>query len=588
MNRQTLRSHWPLAIVCLFAALMVVGFRQKSKAAVAPPYADALQYYCKASFVWEDISAGKFSNIMASPPALRPPGTALLLYPFGFKQDVKTYLFRSQLAPFLIWMASLMVIAWPPCKTTGQRLVASAMVCCLGTLPMFFQFELNPEAFPHYAALQCWGMVDTLMASIAALTAALMIASARTRSLSLASAGWLVGAFGMLIKPTGVLAIASAGLILVVEVVARAAETVRSDDPPPKRAHPSIVFGLSALVIGGVIFSAMLWICIRSPYLGADNQQLFSAAISVSRQLYSIAPIREFFEFVTCAVGWPITLLLFAGAIFRSVQLYLNPHQESRRALFIRLSGLLLLSAASLSWWWFMPGPIPRYYFPFITLLIIWIVSELFRWLMDSAATGITCMCLFIPPALLTALFFLPHPSVSAQRMLGVNLSVGLRSEELRAGRFLIRSAKKAQKSFKIYFLDGITTELPHHQDYIQWIHSKPRGMLLLPVRPNEWTGDPGLNLDRILECEYIVYEGTIQPTNPLPRRVVTDYGGEVHEFASFLSGLSKNQGVILRRFGQLTVVKLANPELFEKAYREWTSTIDWRTTFAGRNRVAK
>jgi hypothetical protein len=581
-----MRRHWPLALVLIFFVAVLLGMRQKSKAAIAPPYADALQYYCKSSFVWEDIKAGKFGKIMESPPAMRPPGTALLLYPFGFRQKISSFLFRSQFAPFLIWMASLLLVVWPLCQTSRHRLTASAVVCCLGTLPMFFQFELNPEGFSHFAAIQCWGMVDTLLASVGALSAGLIVNSARTRNLWLASAGWLAGAFSILIKPSGILIMASVIGVFIVEIMALSCTVAPAGNLQGKPRLSTMTFTASALGIGGMIYSIVLWVCFQSAYLGKETRELFSAALAVSHQMYPMDLLKQFMGFARCVLGWPITMALLVAAGFMSLRLFAETRRTWLNPSLLRFSGMLILFAASLAWWWIGPGTIPRYYFPFVTLLIIWMLPDMFRQLLMGTSTRIVrCarLYLFLPPLLLMCLFL---PPVSAQRMLGVNLSVGLRSEEMKAGDFLIDAAEKAGKSFKVYFLDGIATELPHHQDYIKWIHSKPRGMLIWPVRANEWAGDPGLNIERILECNYIVFEGDFPDSKSPLRRVVANYNDEIDEFARFVSGLGSEQGVTLRRFGQLSVVELQDRTLFEKAFRAWAQKIDWQTNFARRNRT--
>ena len=586
-----IRQHWPLALVLIFFVSVLFGIRQKSKAAVAPPYADALQYYCKSSFVWEDIKAGKFSNIMASPPAMRPPGTALLLYPLGFRQKVSSYLFRSQFAPFLIWMTSLLLVIWPLCQSLRHRVTASAVVCCMGTLPMFFQFELNPEGFPDYYAVQCWGMIDTLLASVGALAAALIIGSARTRSLWLASAGWFAAAFSILIKPAGILIMASVAGVFIVEIMAFACTVTSAGNPRRKLRLSTMAFTALALAIGGVIYSIVLWVCFQSPYLGKETRELFSAALAVSHQMYPMALFNQFLQFARSVVGWPIAIALLMAAGFISFKLLFDSRKTWRNPSLIRISGMLVLFMVSLCWWWLGPGAIPRYYFPFVTLLIVWMLPDIFRQLLMDASTRIVrCASIYLysPPILLASLLFLARPPLMAQRTIGVNLSVGLSSEEMKAGLFLIDVAEKAGKSFKLYILDGIVTELPHFQDYIKWIHSKQRGMLLWPVRANEWTGDPGLKLDRILECDYILFEGDFpEPKSPL-RRVVTNYRDEIYEFAVFVSGLSSGQGVVIRRFGRLSIVELQNHSLFEKAFRAWAQQIDWHTNFAARNGIEK
>ncbi len=583
-----LRRHWPLAIVLIFFVAVLLGIRQKARATVAPPYGDALQYYCKSSFVWEDIKAGKFGNIMASPPAIRPPGTALLLYPLGFRPKVSSYLFRSQFVPFLIWMAALVVVVWPLCQSVRQRIAASAAVCFLGTLPMFFQCEMNPRDFGDYRAMQAWGMVDTLVASVGALSAALLISAARTRSLWLAGAGWFVGAFSLLVKPGGIVIMASVAGLFIVEVVARSFAVPEDGESPRKHRLGTLPFAGLALAIGGVIYSAVLWVCFQSAYLGAETRELFSVATSVSKAMHPLDLVKQSMQFARSVVGWPISIGLIVAGGFMLVRLAVATRKMFWNPSLIRGIGIAILLVASISWWALGPGTIPRYYFPFVAILLIWILPEIFRQLlMGASARLVTCTCLylFFPPLLLVSLFV---PPVAAQRLLGVNLTVGQRAEELKAGDFLIEVAEKAGKSFKVYFLDGIATELPHHQDYIKWIHSKPRSMLIWPVRANEWTGDPGLNIERILECNYIVYEGDPSDSNALSRKIVSDYRQEVQEFTLFVSRLGSEHGVTSRRFGILTVVELTDRSLFEKAYREWAKQIDWQTTFEKRNGVRK
>jgi hypothetical protein len=483
----------------------------------------------------------------------------------------------------------LLIALWPSCRSVRQRILAAATVCFLGTLPMFFQFEMNPEDFPDYdKVVQCWGMVDSLMSSVGALSAALMIVAGRTRRLSLAFTGWLVCILGIFIKPVGILLMASCGLVLVTELLSQVFGPPSEDDRPGKKRLSPVMFGIVASVTGGVLFAITVWICLHSPYMGKETRHLYADGLAVVKQLYPIAPGKQFLDFARCVVGWPITIILMAAGCWRYARWLSNPQEESRWSVLIRLSGMLLLLGASLSWWWFMTGPIPRYYFPFVAILLLWSVSDVFRRLLPllSARRASPALAILaLPPLILTTIFFLKAPSIPVQKLLGVNLSAGLRTEELQAGHFLIRAAETAGKAFQVYFLDGAMTEIPHMQDYIEWVHRKPRSMLLWPVRANQWTGDPGLNIDRILECDYIVSERTHGGELDGSKKVVIDYSGEVHEFAAFLDGLGKEQGVVLRRFGRLNVVEFADRKLFEQSYQRWASGIDWRTTFAERNK---
>ena len=61
--------------------------------AIAPPIYDPIAYYHKAKVVWDSIARGNFSGMLNGVKANRPPGSSLLLYPFGFKPSVRSFLF---------------------------------------------------------------------------------------------------------------------------------------------------------------------------------------------------------------------------------------------------------------------------------------------------------------------------------------------------------------------------------------------------------------------------------------------------------------------------------------------------------------
>jgi hypothetical protein len=69
-----------IVLVSLFLTICGAGIWHRAQMAVAPPLNDSLQYYTKASLVWEAISRGKILEILNVAPTIRPPGIAFLLY----------------------------------------------------------------------------------------------------------------------------------------------------------------------------------------------------------------------------------------------------------------------------------------------------------------------------------------------------------------------------------------------------------------------------------------------------------------------------------------------------------------------------
>src|SRR6187401_3448982 len=122
MNKHILIS---LLVVVLSGFLCIIagGIHKKVQATVAPPIYDPLSYYSKAESVSTAIGHGKFNLLNVGNPG-RPFGSALLLYPFGFKPSIKSYLFRATFVPILLWGCALAVCLAPLIKSRTGLLLA--------------------------------------------------------------------------------------------------------------------------------------------------------------------------------------------------------------------------------------------------------------------------------------------------------------------------------------------------------------------------------------------------------------------------------------------------------------------------------
>src|SRR5262249_25624361 len=155
-----------------------------------------LQYMQKAMAFWQAIKDGRIADAFLAPPTVRPLGTLLVSFPFGFTNDYHGFLFRSSFVPIACSVVAVYLAAGlRRAKQDGWWIAAIALL--FSSLPMFYQFDWNEE---NPGSSQ-WGLVDSFEAGIAALAAAMLLRSVRSRSLA-----WLFGAttsaaLTVLIKP---------------------------------------------------------------------------------------------------------------------------------------------------------------------------------------------------------------------------------------------------------------------------------------------------------------------------------------------------------------------------------------------------
>jgi len=86
----------------------------KSRQSRFPPIGDDYTYIAKGRETWANLRNGFPKNPFDVQPALRPPGTVLVTYPFGFDNDYRAYRFRTVFIPFVVWTLAVWLLCWPP------------------------------------------------------------------------------------------------------------------------------------------------------------------------------------------------------------------------------------------------------------------------------------------------------------------------------------------------------------------------------------------------------------------------------------------------------------------------------------------
>ncbi len=411
----------PFAIGALFLIFVGCGIYEKTRIAVAPPVYDPMGYYCKARAVWDALSRGDLPGTLNDVMPQRPPGSVLLLYPFGFTPSIPGFLFRSVFTSIAIWILALAITIAASARRKSDAVVGACLVVGLATLPLFYQFEFHDSFLKLYQVTNEWGMVDGLQGSVSALAVCLLVSGIVRNSLSLCIAGWLSAALSLFIKPSGALVMAATIGIAAIEL---AIKCLRH----PEQRRLTLKFAawlfLSCLSVFGLAF----WVALDSAYL---DKQTISASIRSQEILRMVSQGQDllglFLRFIAPVIGWwwfcaiAFCLMLFGVETIASIV------GRELKLVSLRLAGCLGLSIFAVYWWLFMAGTEHRYLFPFILMIIIWLLPDVLERLYEASMTvksAVACYCL-VPVFLLPLLLWSPRPLMSLQSAMGINLSTG-------------------------------------------------------------------------------------------------------------------------------------------------------------------
>ncbi len=186
-----------VCVPACWATAICGGVWSVASKATEPPVYDAIGYIWKAKAIWERVAGHELFNPFNVVPTIRPPGTVLLSYPFGFNDSVNGYLFRSVAVPYVLWTVAVWLAVSPWLRRSAMA--AALFIAAIGTLPMFFQYAVGPGPFVAY-----WGLVDGFLGSLAGLAAAGLVRDWNRRSSPAFFMALAAACLGVCVKPAGV------------------------------------------------------------------------------------------------------------------------------------------------------------------------------------------------------------------------------------------------------------------------------------------------------------------------------------------------------------------------------------------------
>ena len=262
----SIKSHWknwiPNVLILSWLLFLGISIWQHALVSGQPPLYDPLTYMSKAKHFWEAVELGKPFNPMNLIPSVRPPGSILMSYPFGFSDSFLGFHFRSVFIPILCMVVSVYITAGTAISITSAGWVA-AIAVLFSTLPMFYHFDLSDETFSSVR----WGLVDNFQASIAAMAMAATIRSLMTKSQLWLLFSISLAALTLLIKPSGLMVMALLAWTWFVTVACqwRCASRCLSPD------RLLLAYALKGTVVFLIFYGSVIAVCVFSEYLSEQN-----------------------------------------------------------------------------------------------------------------------------------------------------------------------------------------------------------------------------------------------------------------------------------------------------------------------------
>jgi len=575
----------PHVLVACWLLYLGVSIWQHVLHSVQPPLYDPLSYMQKAMHFWQALERGELLNPLNLEPMVRPPGTILMSYPFGFTPDFHGFHFRSVFLPILCTVAAVYIVAGVTReRTSGWWVAAIALLC--SSLPMFYHFDWVEGLY----STTTWGLVDNFQAGIAAMATAATVRSLMSRSWPWLLFGALLAAFTLLIKPSGLMIMALMGLIWIMFV---AVEWFRTSK------HKPYDHSLRAYVFKGGSSIFIIYICITalcgfSGYLSKSNFAYAQQALKVMREEPQL-PFQQILLLLHHSLGEALPLwVLGVGVLFICRFLTVR---EGDGPLPVGVLGLLvgsLLVWSSGTWYWLIVqagGSQIRYFYPFMLMGVVCMIpAALNIWpQVNRLIIKIIMVICFLPALNIGGMLAAgDDPSITWQKIAGVSISVGTDREVVRQAYTFLHELRKVKKDTRIYsFANGVPSLIFENVGrYEEIIH--PKLSVFKSVIPVDWVRGSAVRVDEILSCDYILIrkvEGS-EAGRLLAVKKLDSFGAERLAFEIWLSTLNAQPGVETVSDGRvLRLLRIVDRNALHHAIDTFVSARSWRPEFLAANR---
>jgi hypothetical protein len=572
-----------LPFLCL--VILSIGVWKHVKRSEQPPLYDAINYIQKAKAFWDMVASGQWKNPLNLDPVVRPPGTILMSYPFGFSDDYKGFLARSVILPVFLFITALYIAVFRRQMSRGEHLDLAAVALLLASLPCFYHFEAVAGVnSPTY-----WGLVDSFLAAVAALAFATGYRAVVSRSWPLLALASLLTGLCLMIKPSGV--IVSAVIVTVLIIIKIFGGLSR----PGGKLFSIELFSFIITVSAGT--GLMLSAALKSAYLSSESFKYGNTAVAILRNDFaSDISLVRLENALYPAFGLNTIVLGLATAI---AVVWIFGKAIRRRDFLWTLANLLkpVLASAVLvagAFFWLVYADLSqvRYFYPFafvsLMLLAIFLLDA-----MRGRSARYTRLLIYGSGAILfgnlTAMLYLSKIDTSWQQKFGVNLSSSSSHQERHLADRFLRQAKTVNRDLNVYAMEtswdfgsifsaGLITKI-----------LKPTESSFTVKFPVDWQRPSAVLLKDLIFSDYILYHPITD--DPYRRSLLTvhDIGNfqtEVATISAWLTQANDESGLkeVEVTTGGSAVKQVISPLLVEESVEKWAATYNWPDAFKSQN----
>ena len=582
-----MKQRLPQVLVVLWLVFMGCALWAEADRTEQPPFYDAISYAQKAKNFWANLHQARPANPLNLEPTIRPPGTVLMSYPFGFSSDVRGFFFRSVYLPILLLVAAVYVVGFAREARRSERWSLALIALYLSTLPMFYQ--LGGGMF--------WGMVDNFLAGVAALCIAACARSVKHQSLQWVFVTALLAGLCLLIKPSGLLIMAVVGMSWLLTVLL----TLKAVWLERQRRKVVLQFLGSGLALFVVIFGSTLYSSFSSRYLSTENITGGAQAVRLLVEDRGNITPHLLNYMIQTSFGYPLLLGVIAVGVlsvarWRSSAL---PTGWSKPLLAGQANAALCCFSIG-AWFWLVKtgGTQVRYFFPFALMGLVCLVPFAL-WIFNTlSTTARICLwiLLVIPAINLALLLVLPEPPSLWQKLTGINLASGTLRQEVQLAEAMVGEARRQGKHLVLYAVSfggsvatGGSVPAGVLESTIFWesvLHPADPGISI--QRPVDWVRHNTFRFEEIFQADYILFEPVRDPVTQgeiLAQRSINTFEQESGLVQAWFSRADKEDGVAaVSTTSNLRLLKVVDSAKLEKALAVLEHQYTWRPEFREAN----
>jgi hypothetical protein len=551
--------------------LLAVAIWTHSHASKQVPIYDASSYYEKANVFWTAVGGGKWFNPLNLQQPFRPPGTVLMTYPFGFSTDPRGFYFRSVYFPAVLLFSAVMIVDYNVKDDSRARWWTVLTAAFFTTMTFSYHFDYGSRG-------GYWGLVDGFLAGLASVAAA---SAWRGTRLAANIPGWailtsLISVLSIIVKPSGALVAAVAGLAWVVFSLATLMDNRQSNERLALLLK--LIFG--AVFIGASDLAIMV-ASVSSSYLSKQNMAYGQNAIALMRQIK--LPPGALWGSINDGLG--VGFLLWA---FLVVAMCVTATISSGRFVISlrHLAGILVAFAVLLFgiWFWFVGSGSAtqiRYALPFFMMTLIWLmpVGQQVKEIVPALLKMATPLLMIVVGINLALVLLLPQPSLAWQKFSGVGVTSDFPPTILDAFKRLATSPSDRSRSIYLVSFDINDAIFDSLIDYARDLGPTNIGLWTVR-RPVDWQRSATIRLNEVEASNALMVNPTECPaahTSPAG----TDLGAEQGVFTCWADTLTIADGAtVFFAAPTVKILLIADPAEFRASLDKMVAAHVWDSAF--------